>query len=69
MFVFAGIQVKRYPFRIVPMRFVSVSRQEGTQMKPEQKEELIEMALLCSPENFRGQLQQWWNSVIWEVRD
>ena len=59
MFVFAGIQAKQYPFRIVPMRFVSVPSQDGTQMKPEQKEELIEMALLLSPENFRWQLQQW----------
>ena len=32
MFVFAGIQVKQYPFRIVPMRFVSVVLRQARPM-------------------------------------
>jgi hypothetical protein len=50
-------------------KFYDVPSQDGTQMKPEQKEDLIEIALLFSPLEMKHRLQRWWNSRIWEVRD
>ena len=42
---------------------------DGTQRTPEQKEDLVTAALLFSSLEIRWQLQRWWDSVYWAVRD
>jgi hypothetical protein len=42
---------------------------DGSQRSPGQKEDLVEAALLFSSLDVRHQLQRWWDSVVWQVRD
>jgi hypothetical protein len=50
-------------------KFYEIQNLDGSAMKPDQKERLIESAILFSPLGVRHRLKTWWDSVLWEVRD
>jgi hypothetical protein len=50
-------------------KYYEAPNPDGSQRNLEQKEDLVEAALLFSPLEVRSQLQRWWNSVLWTVRD
>jgi hypothetical protein len=51
----------------VVAKYYEPSGSEGN-MEPEQRESLLEAAIIFSPLDLRQQLQRWWDSVSWEVR-
>ncbi len=50
-------------------QYFDVPDENGGQRSPQQKEELIEAAIVFAPLQIKGVLQRWWDSVLWSVRD
>lgn len=49
-------------------KYYEPSNSDGN-MKPEQRESLLESAIMFAPLELRQKLQRWWDCVLWDVRD